>query len=175
MKTGRNDPCPCGSGKKHKKCCANRSAPSILQNMKEDNHDLIDNQSIGSIAEAQAVLDQYQQQKNEDPVDDFHGLSSKQMHRFLHMPFETPGLVTFPLILEREPKNKAAFILSMLIEGIGEDGIKLTAKGNLGQKFSKMASKKYYARNPDSFIAKLSVRSELNFENPCTPSDSPPS
>ena len=21
-KTGRNDPCPCGSGKKHKKCCA---------------------------------------------------------------------------------------------------------------------------------------------------------
>jgi len=22
-KTGRNDPCPCGSGKKYKKCCAN--------------------------------------------------------------------------------------------------------------------------------------------------------
>lgn len=21
-KVGRNDPCPCGSGKKHKKCCA---------------------------------------------------------------------------------------------------------------------------------------------------------
>jgi hypothetical protein len=21
MKTGRNDPCPCGSGKKFKKCC----------------------------------------------------------------------------------------------------------------------------------------------------------
>ena len=21
LKTGRNDPCPCGSGKKHKKCC----------------------------------------------------------------------------------------------------------------------------------------------------------
>ena len=24
-KVGRNDPCPCGSGKKHKKCCANLS------------------------------------------------------------------------------------------------------------------------------------------------------
>jgi SEC-C motif domain protein len=23
QKTGRNDPCPCGSGKKYKKCCAN--------------------------------------------------------------------------------------------------------------------------------------------------------
>ena len=22
MKIGRNDPCPCGSGKKYKKCCA---------------------------------------------------------------------------------------------------------------------------------------------------------
>ncbi|MGO2333303.1 MAG: SEC-C metal-binding domain-containing protein [Pseudoalteromonas nigrifaciens] len=23
MKLGRNDPCPCGSGKKHKHCCMN--------------------------------------------------------------------------------------------------------------------------------------------------------
>jgi|GEM_PF-902823 len=23
--TGRNDPCPCGSGKKYKKCCMNKS------------------------------------------------------------------------------------------------------------------------------------------------------
>ena len=26
-KTGRNDPCPCGSGKKYKKCCLNSNAP----------------------------------------------------------------------------------------------------------------------------------------------------
>ena len=25
-KVGRNDPCPCGSGKKHKKCCGTRAA-----------------------------------------------------------------------------------------------------------------------------------------------------
>jgi uncharacterized protein YecA (UPF0149 family) len=24
-KVGRNDPCPCGSGKKHKKCCGQRT------------------------------------------------------------------------------------------------------------------------------------------------------
>ena len=28
MKIGRNDPCPCGSGKKYKKCCLLGSAPS---------------------------------------------------------------------------------------------------------------------------------------------------
>ena len=27
MKPGRNDPCPCGSGKKHKKCCLNNASP----------------------------------------------------------------------------------------------------------------------------------------------------
>ena len=33
MKTGRNDPCPCGSGKKYKKCCAQKQAqaPSGLK------------------------------------------------------------------------------------------------------------------------------------------------
>jgi SWIM/SEC-C metal-binding protein len=25
MKVGRNDPCPCGSGKKYKKCCGNNA------------------------------------------------------------------------------------------------------------------------------------------------------
>ncbi len=27
MKVGRNDPCPCGSGKKYKQCCMNKSQP----------------------------------------------------------------------------------------------------------------------------------------------------
>ena len=29
-KIGRNDPCPCGSGKKFKKCCVADGAPSTL-------------------------------------------------------------------------------------------------------------------------------------------------
>jgi hypothetical protein len=27
QKTGRNDPCPCGSGKKYKKCCEMQAKP----------------------------------------------------------------------------------------------------------------------------------------------------
>lgn len=30
MKTGRNDPCPCGSGKKFKKCCQSKSEESLI-------------------------------------------------------------------------------------------------------------------------------------------------
>lgn len=28
QKVGRNDPCPCGSGKKHKKCCLSAEGTS---------------------------------------------------------------------------------------------------------------------------------------------------
>ncbi len=27
MRIGRNDPCPCGSGKKYKKCCFSKDQP----------------------------------------------------------------------------------------------------------------------------------------------------
>jgi uncharacterized protein YecA (UPF0149 family) len=30
-KTGRNDPCPCGSGKKYKHCCLGNKAAAINQ------------------------------------------------------------------------------------------------------------------------------------------------
>lgn len=32
VKTGRNDPCPCGSGKKYKQCCASNHAPIQVAN-----------------------------------------------------------------------------------------------------------------------------------------------
>src|SRR5271157_6033733 len=31
MKTGRNDPCPCGSGKKYKKCCLAKDQEASLR------------------------------------------------------------------------------------------------------------------------------------------------
>jgi len=31
MKTGRNDPCPCGSGRKYKKCCMKKAAGMPLR------------------------------------------------------------------------------------------------------------------------------------------------
>jgi len=29
-KAGRNDPCPCGSGKKYKKCCQDKEAAAVV-------------------------------------------------------------------------------------------------------------------------------------------------
>ena len=35
-KIGRNDSCPCGSGKKFKKCCLNREEPLTMSDIYED-------------------------------------------------------------------------------------------------------------------------------------------
>lgn len=36
-KTGRNEPCPCGSGKKYKRCCMGRAvSPGLVLTPKED-------------------------------------------------------------------------------------------------------------------------------------------
>ncbi len=36
MKVGRNDPCPCGSGKKYKRCCGLSNAPDLLSGQESD-------------------------------------------------------------------------------------------------------------------------------------------
>jgi len=37
-KTGRNDPCPCGSGKKSKKCCYGKNTSSDIRGFKKIDH-----------------------------------------------------------------------------------------------------------------------------------------
>jgi tetratricopeptide (TPR) repeat protein len=76
-KAGRNDPCPCGSGKKYKKCClaesgAAKDRPAVVEPMEAviDRIDALSNQvpdllEAGNIPEAERVarrlLDEYPQ------------------------------------------------------------------------------------------------------------------
>lgn len=54
---GRNDPCPCGSGKKYKKCCMNtNTALNMIQNIENT---LLDNQCSTSTIETIANLFRY--------------------------------------------------------------------------------------------------------------------
>lgn len=53
MKLARNDPCPCGSAKKYKHCCLNRSAASASPPVDEKAHD-------GAIGKAMAWLATHQ-------------------------------------------------------------------------------------------------------------------
>lgn len=52
-KIGRNDPCPCGSGRKYKNCCINRELSEI------DDNDLLRVKSYGSEAYEKSELDNF--------------------------------------------------------------------------------------------------------------------
>ena len=165
MKIGRNTLCPCGSGKKYKKCCMTTNATTPLQNVREDIHNLIQNREFESMEELQDVLDTHTTQVNHAPSEDFHGLSADQMFHFLHHPFESPDLITFSEQLSKNPISKAAFLLSLLVEGIGDEGLKLTATGNLGRKFCQDVGARFFERYPDKrFAGNLKITSETKIE-----------
>lgn len=141
---GRNDPCLCGSGKKYKKCCLGREeAVSPSEGSAEvfaEIRQALEGQEFASLEDAQAFAEGFMQQRNRAPIDDFHGLSPEQMHRFLHFPFTSPQWVTFPDTLGTQPAAPILTLFGLMTEAIGEKGLKATAKGNLPRKFCRDAA-----------------------------------
>ncbi len=75
-KTGRNQSCPCGSGKKYKKCCANAPQPPTGGRFYYSDLDQLSNQvpellDQGKFDEAEKVCEQLQQQYPEQ-IDGLH-------------------------------------------------------------------------------------------------------
>lgn len=161
MKTGRNDPCPCGSGKKYKRCCL-----SLASAASEEFRESLTGQDLHSIEEVQALADNFMQQRNQQPLDDFQGLSSEQVHRMLHFPFDTPEFFTFPGTLSSEPEAPILHLIQAISSAIDEKGLKATAKGNLPLKLCKQAKVDYLQYLPASdYQHRINISSEVDFEN----------
>ncbi len=104
----------------------------------------MEDRQFTSLEEVQAFTDRYTQQRNQRPLDEFHGLSPEQMHRMLHFPFTSPELAQFPDVLNTTPESPILTLFNQLSEAIGEQGLKPTAKGNLPQKFCREAALSYW-------------------------------
>lgn len=155
-KIGRNSPCPCGSGKKYKQCCIGSNVvpigiasnnvdadesisgielPPHLQEMFPGMQEQMTDHSFHSLDDLNALLDQSVDVRNTTSDDDFHGLSPEQMHGVLYTPLdESPW---YELLGELPTDLSAAPILQVflwLAEGLGENGLKTTATGNLPRK-----------------------------------------
>ena len=93
QKIGRNDPCPCGSGKKYKHCCMDRTdqhdEESPTQKVMEEIREALENREFSSLEETQGLVDRVMEKKNRVPHLDFMGLSSEQVYRMLYDPLET--------------------------------------------------------------------------------------
>jgi hypothetical protein len=134
MKTGQNDLCLCGSGIKYQNCCANKlkvDHRAMLGAALDEVKELLGGRSFASLEEANAFLSLHMQQRNQAPKDDFDGLSSEQMHRFLHFFFESPDLVSFPSCLDVAPEAPVLALFSLLVGALGDKGVKATTTGNL--------------------------------------------
>ncbi|WP_456380478.1 YecA family protein [Thiolapillus sp.] len=156
MKTwgiGRNDPCPCGSRKKFKHCCLGKenstSSSYGAAGMSETLRKALEGRQFSSLEEAQAFLDQITQQQNRRPLDKFHGLSPEQIHRILHFPFASPGLVRFPDVINAKPEAPVLTLFKRLTDAISDQGLKPTAKGNLPRKVCREAALAYWGKHKD--------------------------
>jgi hypothetical protein len=153
MKIERNDRCPCGSGMKYKDCCASErkvdARRAMLDATRREVRELLEGRSFASLEEANAFLSQHMQRRNRAPKDEFDGLSPEQMHRFLYFPFETPDLASFPSCRDAVPEAPILTLFSLLVEGLGDQGVKTTSTGNLPRKLCRdiamayMGEKKY--------------------------------
>lgn len=145
---GRSDPCPCGSGKKHKHCCLGKDQPGTsargAAEVSETLRRALGKRQFNSLEEAQAFLEQHTRRQNRKALDDFHGLSPEQVHHWLHFPFTSPQLVRFPEVLDSAPTAPFLTLFEFLTGAIGTQGLKATAKGNLPRKFVREAAVTYW-------------------------------
>jgi len=126
--TSSNDPEPRGRG-------------DILP---DDIRQALDGQVFESLEEVNAFLATLMQQRNQASRADFQGLSPEQMHHLLISPFDSPSLATFADAPEEAPEAPMMRLLAMLLEAIGEKGLKPTTTGNLPRKIVRESALAYY-------------------------------
>lgn len=138
-KIGRNDPCPCGSGKKYKHCCLgktdHRNEGELTRKVTEEITNQLQDRAFGSLEDADAFLSEVMEQKQAVPQLDFLGFSSEQMHRMLYDRLDSlDDLVRFNLDLDSQSfmdipvVQNTLYFLTRLKE---MQPLKATAKGNL--------------------------------------------
>lgn len=167
-KIGRNDPCPCGSGQKYKKCCLGRSetvaAPGGAGSVSAELLESLQGHSFGSLKEMNAFLGWQVSQRNRQPSEDFDGLSPEQMSSILNAPFDSPYLATFPKVLEIEPDAPITGLFVLLIDAIGEGGIKPTATGNLPRNLCREAALAFHGEEGYREVTRFSgINTEPDF------------
>lgn len=116
------------------------------------------NAQPANIEEAQAVIDRLQAEWNDTPLDDFDGLSPRQMSAFLYHPFDAPELATFARMPPAGASAPILLLYGALVNAIGERGLKATTKGNLPRKLVQEAALAYYP--PEAEIERRVYREE---------------
>lgn len=131
MKTGRNDPCPCGSGAKYKRCCMDAISKQQARVLDEVEQMLAMSPDL-TLEDINLVLQQKMVDHNNTPVAELGGLSPAQMSNWLYAPMsELKGVeISAPEDCSQCPTLR--YLELIFEEAIAQGGsFKSTAKGNL--------------------------------------------
>lgn len=140
MKAGRNDPCPCGSGKKYKQCCINGTSKQHSDVFDDIAQTVAMNPNL-TLEELNLVAQQRMAERNNRPSADFCGLTPTQMANWLYAPFsEVAGVkINTPEDLSTSPVMR--YLALIVDEAIQNEGsFKATSKANLPALLVKRAS-----------------------------------
>jgi hypothetical protein len=118
---------------------------------------------FASEGELRAFVQDLNEQLGRRPLDDFCGLSPEQMHRLLYLPFDSPQLVTLPTRPSVPPAAPLLTLFGLLAKGIGEKGLRATARGNLPREFVQRAALVFEREGGYGRYASGSIRTEPDF------------
>lgn len=158
MKTGRNEPCPCGIGKKHKHCCLAELSSRQAEILEHAEQVMALNPHL-TADEISAVMQHKIDQRNHQVEPDFCGLTPAQLDNWLHAPFDQLAgiMVATPDDLSASPVMR--YLGLIIDEALAGDGaFKATATGNLPAKLAKQAS----ALLPEFAIARYDTEPSIS-------------
>lgn len=140
MKPGRNDPCPCGSGKKYKRCCMDSISKQHAEVFDDFAQTVAMNPNL-TLDELNVVAQHRINERNNRPNADFCGLSPTQMANWLYAPFNELAWVTINTPDDLSSSPVMRYLALILDEAMHNQGsFKATSKGNLSAKLVKRAS-----------------------------------
>jgi hypothetical protein len=158
MKIGRNDPCPCGSGKKYKRCCMDNISKQDAEIFDDITQVMAMNPHL-SLDELNLVIQRKMADRNNQPNPNFCGLSPSQMTNWLYAPFSELAEITIRTPNDLSTSPVMRYLALMLDEAMRQEGsFKATAKGNLPAKLVKQATELL----PEFAIAKFDMPISIN-------------
>ncbi len=169
MKAGRNDSCPCGSGKKYKHCCLGKGdgerRPGPAQAIADEIAMAAAERPFESLEELNAYATDLMNERNRWALVEFCGLSPEQMTHLLYAPFTSPETVRYAADIEPGRDVEIMGIFFALVQAIGENGLKATATGNLPLKFCKAMAQQLQETATDQRPPHIGgIRSEADLE-----------
>ncbi len=122
LKIGRNEPCPCGSGKKYKKCCMNAATPkpvdvAALYARKYDIHLKTPEQVAGIRKTGRLVLDTIDLLETHIRP----GVTTNTLNDLAHQLAMEHGAIPAPLNYRGFPKSICTSVNEVICHGIPDD------------------------------------------------------